>query len=60
MDGVTIGISRFGASAPGKVIYDKLELTAQHVVDEALRLVKEEQDSEPYSGDSATWPGYVD
>jgi len=43
LDGVTIGISRFGASAPGKVIYDKLELTAQHMVDEALRLVKERQ-----------------
>ena len=39
LDGVAIGIPRFGASAPGKVIYEKLGLTAQQVVDEALRLL---------------------
>lgn len=39
LDGITIGLSRFGASAPGKVVYEKLGLTAQHVVDEALRLL---------------------
>ena len=39
LDGITIGLSRFGASAPGRVVYEKLELTAQHVVDEALRLL---------------------
>ncbi len=39
LDGVTIGISRFGASAPGKIIYEKLGLTVQHVVDEALELL---------------------
>jgi len=39
LDGVAIGLSRFGASALGKVVYEKLGLTAQHVVDEALRLL---------------------
>ena len=39
LDGVTIGIHRFGASAPGNVAYDKLGLTVQHVVDEALKLL---------------------
>ncbi len=38
LDGVAIGLSRFGASAPSQVIYEKLGLTAQRVVDEALRL----------------------
>jgi transketolase len=37
--GRAIGISRFGASAPGKVIYEKLGLSAQHVVDESLKLL---------------------
>ena len=41
LDGVAIGLSRFGASAPGKVIYEKLGLTAQHVADEALKLLEE-------------------
>lgn len=36
--GVTIGIPRFGASAPGKVIYEKLGLTAEHVAAEAEKL----------------------
>jgi transketolase len=39
LKGHAIGISRFGASAPGNVIYEKLGLTAQQVVDEALRLL---------------------
>ncbi len=38
LDGVAIGIPRFGASAPGNIVYDKLGLTVQHVVDEALKL----------------------
>ncbi|MFC1957333.1 transketolase [Chloroflexota bacterium] len=40
LDGIAIGLSRFGASAPGKVIYEKLGLTAQRVLDEALHLLK--------------------
>jgi transketolase len=43
LDGVAIGLSRFGASAPAKVIYEQLGLTAQHMVDEALRLVRGEK-----------------
>ncbi len=40
LDGIAIGLARFGASAPGKVIYEKLGLTAQRVVNEALRLLQ--------------------
>ncbi len=38
LDGTAIGIDRFGASAPGHTVYEKLGLTAQRVVDEALKL----------------------
>jgi transketolase len=41
LDGVAIGLSRFGVSAPGQVIYEQLGLTAQHMADEALRLLQE-------------------
>jgi transketolase len=37
--GISIGIDHFGASAPGKVLYDKFGITAQRVMDEAVRLV---------------------
>jgi len=40
LKGKAIGISRFGASAPGSVIYEKLGLTPQQVVDEALKLLQ--------------------
>ncbi len=40
LHGVAIGLSRFGASAPGKVVYERLGLTAQRVADEAARLVE--------------------
>ena len=39
-NGVIIGIPYFGASAPGKVIYEKLGLTVQHVADEAANLLQ--------------------
>ena len=38
-EGVAIGLGRFGASAPASVLYQKLGLTAERVVGEALRLV---------------------
>jgi transketolase len=38
-EGIAIGLNRFGASAPGKVIYEKLGLSAQHMADEAMRLL---------------------
>lgn len=37
--GVAIGIDRFGASAPGRVVYQHLGLTAKHVADEAEALL---------------------
>ena len=40
LEGIAIGISHFEASAPGKVIYEKLGLSAQHVADEVLRLLQ--------------------
>ena len=37
--GVSIGIDHFGASAPGKMLYEKFGITAQRVVAEAMRLL---------------------
>ena len=39
LDGVAIGVPRFGTSAPQKVVYEQLGLTTQHVIDEALKLL---------------------
>ncbi len=39
-DGITIGIDRFGASAPGPIALEKLGISVQHVVDAAKSLVK--------------------
>ncbi|MBI2861137.1 MAG: transketolase [Chloroflexi bacterium] len=39
-EGVIIGLSRFGASSPGPVIYEKLGLTAARMAEEAARLVR--------------------
>ncbi len=38
-EGVIIGVNRFGASAPGDVIYQNLGLTPQRVANEAQRLL---------------------
>ena len=40
VEGVTLGISHFGASAPASVLYEKFGLTAQRMVEEAEVLVK--------------------
>jgi transketolase len=37
--GVTIGIDRFGASAPGEVVLDKLGINVGAVVDAAKRVI---------------------
>ncbi len=37
-DGINIGISRFGASAPYQTIYEKFGLTVPRIVDAALKL----------------------
>ena len=39
IEGVAIGLSSFGASAPAKELYQQFNLTAQRVVDEATRLL---------------------
>jgi transketolase len=38
--GIAIGLSSFGVSAPGEVIYRKLGLDARHVADEAEKLLR--------------------
>ncbi len=40
LDGTAVGLSRFGASAPGKVVYEQLGLTAERVKNEVVRLLK--------------------
>ena len=42
-EGVAIGLSDFGASAPIGVLYEQFGLTSQHVVNEATKLVREQQ-----------------
>jgi transketolase len=39
LEGVTIGLPHFGASAPAKVIYEQFGLTTQRVAEEAVRLL---------------------
>jgi len=39
LDGVAIGVPRFGASAPAKVIFEKLGLTPERMVREALSVL---------------------
>jgi transketolase len=39
-DGIAIGVDRFGASAPGPIVLEKLGISVGHVVDAAKQLVK--------------------
>jgi transketolase len=39
-DGITIGLDRFGASAPGPIAMEKLGISVAHVVEAAKKLVK--------------------
>jgi transketolase len=39
LEGTAIGVPHFGASAPGKVIYEQFGLTAQRVAEEASKLL---------------------
>ena len=39
--GIVIGLNRFGASAPGPVVLEKLGFTAERVVNSALELIEE-------------------
>ena len=43
LSGVAIGIPHFGASAPADVLYEKFGLTAQHVVKEALSILRKQR-----------------
>ena len=44
--GVAIGISHFGASAPADVLYEKFGLTAQHVVEEVLGILRKQRSAQ--------------
>jgi transketolase len=39
IDGASVGIDRFGASAPGKTVIEKLGVTAANVVAAAKRVI---------------------
>ncbi len=39
LDGIAIGVPRFGASAPGEVIFKKLGFTPERIIEEALALL---------------------
>ncbi|HEV3194317.1 MAG TPA: transketolase [Polyangiaceae bacterium] len=41
LDGVAVGINRFGLSAPGAQVMKELGMTAEHLVEEARRMVAE-------------------
>ncbi len=47
-DGEIVGLNRFGASAPGKVVMQKLGFCAQNVADRARALL--ERHTQPHSG----------
>ena len=49
LEGVAIGMSRFGASAPAPVLYDKFGLTAQRVAEEAATLINGAKNLRPGS-----------
>ena len=42
-DGEVMGIERFGASAPGSVVFEKLGITVKQVVSRAMKLVKRQE-----------------
>ena len=40
LTGRSVGLSRFGASAPAATLYEKFGLTAQHIVEEVNAILK--------------------
>lgn len=40
LEGTAIGIDRFGASAPGKVLFEKYGITKEHVEEEVIKLIE--------------------
>ena len=39
LDGTTIGVSQFGKSAPGELVYKQMGFTSQHVFEAAMKLL---------------------
>jgi transketolase len=46
-DGFSMGVSRFGASAPGEVVFEKLGLTAEAIAEHAINAVRTQDDQRP-------------
>ena len=46
LGGATVGIDRFGASAPEEVLFEKFGITAENVANTARRLLRPEGDGE--------------
>jgi transketolase len=40
LDGIAMGLSHFGASAPSEILYEKFGLTVQNMVEKALELLR--------------------
>jgi transketolase len=56
-EGTTIGINRYGASAPGEEIFKHLGITAEHVTAAALRLLERNRDADQeYRAESSLVP----
>jgi len=53
-EGTVIGVTRFGASAPGQDVFAHLGFTADHVVAAALRLVGKNKEADLEYGPKAT------
>ena len=49
LEGVAVGMSRFGASAPAPVLYQKFGITAQRMAEEAVTLITGANNLEPGS-----------
>ena len=39
LDGAVIGLDHFGASAPAEKLFEAFGITAEHIADEAMRLL---------------------
>ena len=54
-EGITIGINRFGASAPGETVMKNFGFTVEHVTAAALNLMGRHEDADKeYSGQGET------
>jgi transketolase len=57
LEGVVVGIERYGASAPYKTLMEKYGLTVENVAAQALRLLGRQEHAEQVAGSGATPSG---